>query len=105
MPSNQKLLNYPKSHLLAASGVAALLSLALLVFPSREVEAKKTSSTSAPSPGQIIAEPDTTAQSPADSPFAYASDMQTSEQASSDEGKPEDQTGEPVAETDPLAKA
>src|SRR5690606_25077922 len=32
---------YPKSHLLAASGVAALLSLALLVFPSREVEAKK----------------------------------------------------------------
>ncbi|MDE3736349.1 murein DD-endopeptidase MepM/ murein hydrolase activator NlpD [Metapseudomonas resinovorans] len=33
---------YPKSHLLAASGVAALLSLALLVFPSREVEAKKT---------------------------------------------------------------
>lgn len=33
---------YPRSHLLAASGVAALLSLALLVFPSREVEAKKT---------------------------------------------------------------
>src|SRR5215510_1611456 len=33
---------YPKSHLLAASGVAALLSLALLVFPSSEVEAKKT---------------------------------------------------------------
>ncbi|MET1077222.1 MAG: peptidoglycan DD-metalloendopeptidase family protein [Pseudomonas sp.] len=33
---------YPKTHLLAASGVAALLSLALLVFPSREVEAKRT---------------------------------------------------------------
>lgn len=33
---------YPKSHLLAASGVAALLSLALLVFPSSEVEAKRT---------------------------------------------------------------
>lgn len=33
--------NYPKSHLLAASGVAAMLSLALLIFPSREVEAKK----------------------------------------------------------------
>ncbi|MFZ3153870.1 peptidoglycan DD-metalloendopeptidase family protein [Pseudomonas sp.] len=33
---------YPKSHILAASGVAALLSLALLVFPTREVEAKKT---------------------------------------------------------------
>lgn len=34
---------YPKTHLLAASGLAALLSLALLVFPSSEVEAKKTS--------------------------------------------------------------
>ena len=33
---------YPKTHIFAASGVAALLSLALLVFPSREVEAQKT---------------------------------------------------------------
>ena len=33
---------YPKGHLLAASGIAALLSLTLLVFPSGEVEAKKT---------------------------------------------------------------
>ncbi|PAV48608.1 peptidase M23 [Pseudomonas sp. HAR-UPW-AIA-41] len=33
---------YPKTHLLAASGVAALLSLALLVFPSSDVEAKRT---------------------------------------------------------------
>ncbi len=106
MPSKSKAPNYPKSHLLAASGVAALLSLALLVFPSREVEAKKTFlDLKLESSGQIIAEPDTTAQSPADSPFAYASDMQTSEQASSDEDKPEDQTGEPVAETDPLAKS
>lgn len=32
---------YPRSHILAASGFAALLSLALLVFPTREVEAKK----------------------------------------------------------------
>ncbi len=106
MPSKSKAPNYPKSHLLAASGVAALLSLALLVFPSREVEAKKTFlDLKLESSGQIIAEPDTTAQSPADSPFAYASDMQTSEQASSDEGTPEDPTGEPVAETDPLAKS
>ncbi len=106
MPSKSKAPNYPKSHLLAASGVAALLSLALLVFPSREVEAKKTFlDLKLESSGQIIAEPDTTAQSPADSPFAYASDMQSSEQASSDEDKPEDQTGEPVAETDPLAKS
>lgn len=106
MPSKSKAPNYPKSHLLAASGVAALLSLALLVFPSREVEAKKTFlDLKLESSGQIIAEPDTTAQSPADSPFAYASDMQTSEQASSDEGTSENQTGEPVAETDPLAKS
>lgn len=34
---------YPRSHLLAASGVAALMSLTLLVFPSREVEAKRSS--------------------------------------------------------------
>ena len=33
---------YPKTHLIAASGIAALLSLALLVFPSSDVEAKKT---------------------------------------------------------------
>ncbi|MVW73684.1 peptidoglycan DD-metalloendopeptidase family protein [Pseudomonas xionganensis] len=33
---------YPKGHILAASGVAALLSLALLIFPTREVEAQKT---------------------------------------------------------------
>ncbi|HLT03396.1 MAG TPA: peptidoglycan DD-metalloendopeptidase family protein [Pseudomonas sp.] len=33
---------YPRGHLLAASGIAALISLALLVFPSREVEAKRT---------------------------------------------------------------
>lgn len=41
--STRKASRYPKSHLLAASGIAALLSLALLVFPSREVEAKRTS--------------------------------------------------------------
>lgn len=33
---------YPKGHLLAASGIVALLSLSLLIFPSSEVEAKKT---------------------------------------------------------------
>lgn len=34
--------SYPKRHLLAASGIAALLCLVLIVYPSREVEAKKT---------------------------------------------------------------
>lgn len=34
---------YPKKHLIAASGVAAIVSMVLLVYPSKEVEAKKTS--------------------------------------------------------------
>lgn len=33
---------YPKKHLIAASGIAAVVSLALLVYPSQKVEAKKT---------------------------------------------------------------
>ncbi|WP_193075469.1 peptidoglycan DD-metalloendopeptidase family protein [Pseudomonas sp. FME51] len=33
---------YPKSHLMAASGIAAALSIFLLVIPTTEVEAKKT---------------------------------------------------------------
>lgn len=32
---------YPKKHIIAASGVAALVSLVLIVFPSKEVEANK----------------------------------------------------------------
>jgi murein DD-endopeptidase MepM/ murein hydrolase activator NlpD len=36
---------YPKNHLLAASGVAAMLSLGLLIFPSSQVEAMRTSLT------------------------------------------------------------
>ncbi len=44
MPKNNTPMqrSYPKQHLLAASGIAALLCLALLVYPSREVEAKRT---------------------------------------------------------------
>lgn len=34
---------YPKKHLIAASGVAAMVSMILLVYPSKDVEAKKTS--------------------------------------------------------------
>lgn len=34
---------YPKNHLIAASGVAAMLSLGLLIFPSSQVEAMRTS--------------------------------------------------------------
>ena len=36
---------YPKTHLLAASGVAAMLSLGLLIFPSSQVEAMRSSLT------------------------------------------------------------
>src|SRR5690606_25144284 len=33
---------YPKSHIMAASGIAAALSIFLLVIPTTEVEAKRT---------------------------------------------------------------
>ena len=67
---------YPKSHLLAASGIAALLSLALLVFPSSEVEAKKTTlSLELESPGEQLKDdaleaPLVQSQDAAGSPFA-----------------------------------
>jgi murein DD-endopeptidase MepM/ murein hydrolase activator NlpD len=68
---------YPKSHLLAASGIAALLSLALLVFPSSDVEAKKTNlALELETPvDQLKQEQDAQEQTqateaPADSPFA-----------------------------------
>ena len=68
---------YPKSHLLAASGIAALLSLALLVFPSSDVEAKRTNLTlELDTPAdQIEQEQDAQEQTqatdaPVDSPFA-----------------------------------
>lgn len=32
---------YPKKHLIAASGVAAMISMVLVIYPSKEVEAKK----------------------------------------------------------------
>ncbi|WNC10367.1 peptidoglycan DD-metalloendopeptidase family protein [Pseudomonas coleopterorum] len=68
---------YPKSHLVAASGLAALLSLALLVFPSSDVEAKRTNmSLEMPAPVEQLkdAEQDTPvapiAEQAAPAPFA-----------------------------------
>ncbi|WP_268798252.1 peptidoglycan DD-metalloendopeptidase family protein [Pseudomonas huanghezhanensis] len=68
---------YPKTHLLAASGIAALLSLALLVFPSSDVEAKRTNiALDLETPvDQLKSEQDAQEQSqatesPAGSPFA-----------------------------------
>ncbi|RZA14040.1 MAG: peptidase M23, partial [Proteobacteria bacterium] len=81
---------YPKSHLVAASGIAALLSLALLVFPSSDVEAKRTTmSLEMPAPAEQLkdAEQDTPvapiAEQAAPAPFAQieTSDSTDTEQA------------------------
>jgi murein DD-endopeptidase MepM/ murein hydrolase activator NlpD len=83
---------YPKTHLLAASGIAALLSLALLVFPSSDVEAKKTTlSLELESPAEQLTQEQDAADAvqatnePASSPFAQidnsAEDTQETAQA------------------------
>ncbi|HJR30197.1 MAG TPA: peptidoglycan DD-metalloendopeptidase family protein [Pseudomonas sp.] len=83
---------YPKTHLLAASGIAALLSLALLVFPSSDVEAKKTTlSLELESPAEQLTQDQDAADvvqatnEPAASPFAQiensAEDTQETAQA------------------------
>ena len=90
---------YPKTHLLAASGIAALLSLALLVFPSSDVEAKKTTlSLELESPAEQLTQEQDAAEAvqatnePAASPFAQIenSPQDTTETAA--------QTEAPVAE-------
>jgi len=107
MPSKSKAPNYPKSHLLAASGVAALLSLALLVFPSREVEAKKTfiDLKLESSSGQIFSEPDSSEQSSADSPFAYTSALDVATEVERQALEDEAVTQVSPAETNALAKS
>ncbi|AWM59196.1 peptidase M23 [Stutzerimonas stutzeri] len=106
MPSKSKAPNYPKSHLLAASGVAALLSLALLVFPSREVEAKKTfiDLKLETSSGQIITEPDQNEPSLAQSPFSSASQLQPSAEAQQEAPLEADAGQETSTAVDPLTK-
>ena len=83
---------YPKTHLLAASGIAALLSLALLVFPSSDVEAKKTTlSLELESPAEQLTQEQDAAEAvqatnePAASPFAQI------------ENSPEDTTAQAAA--------
>ena len=101
MPSKSKAPNYPKSHLLAASGVAALLSLALLVFPSREVEAKKTfiDLKLESSLEHSLGEQETNLPNTGHSPFA-----QTPAQGSSHESKQGGEPGELNAQVvEPLA--
>ena len=98
-PSKSKAPNYPKSHLLAASGVAALLSLALLVFPSREVEAKKTFldlQLDVPSELHGAESDQGNAPSDTDTPFAQTEPETLNDQSAV--------TPEAPAEVDPLLK-
>ncbi|MFI8463402.1 MULTISPECIES: peptidoglycan DD-metalloendopeptidase family protein [Stutzerimonas stutzeri subgroup] len=107
MPSKSKAPNYPKSHLLAASGVAALLSLALLVFPSREVEAKKTfiDLKLESSSGQIVVEPGDSQPGLVESPFAVTATLGTSSEAKNAELPEEEElTQAPAPESDSLTK-
>lgn len=104
MPSKSKAPNYPKSHLLAASGVAALLSLALLVFPSREVEAKKTfiDLKLESSSGQIVVEPGNSETSLTESPFSTTPGGASA--AKNAEPQKEQLAQAPTPEPDPLTK-
>jgi murein DD-endopeptidase MepM/ murein hydrolase activator NlpD len=108
---------YPKSHILAASGIAALLSLALLVFPSREVEAKRTSldlELTAPTPAAPeengVALPDNATEQPsATSPFAEIETPDANPNAAAEAAAPAESESEPAsvaseAPTDPLLK-
>ena len=92
---------YPKSHLLAASGIAALLSLALLVFPSSEVEAKRTNlpldlemPADQNAPEQDAPQADQATLEPAQSPFAQIEEAQ-------DQPQTAEVTPAPVAAKDP----
>jgi len=92
---------YPKTHILAASGIAALLSLALLVFPSSDVEAKKTNlSMDMLDPADQLKEQNATApaaaseEAAAPSPFAQIEGNEATQQAAEAETAP---APEPVA--------
>ncbi|MBA1201751.1 peptidoglycan DD-metalloendopeptidase family protein [Pseudomonas capeferrum] len=94
---------YPKSHLLAASGLAALLSLALLVFPSSDVEAKKTSlSLELESPAEQLKDEAKTAplvQAEQDNPSPFVQ-IENGESATAQSNQ-----AQPVAEAKAEAKA
>ncbi|MER0043921.1 peptidoglycan DD-metalloendopeptidase family protein [Pseudomonas sp. MGal98] len=102
---------YPKTHIIAASGVAALLSLALLVFPSREVEAKKTflnldmDNGAEQAQQNLQSNQDAAAQQDLDSPFAQIEGNDESQNAELDaepeiaEQPPEDPRNKTVTVT------
>jgi murein DD-endopeptidase MepM/ murein hydrolase activator NlpD len=117
--SSNKAPLYPKSHLLAASGVAALLSLALLVFPSREVEAKKTylnldlengseQILQTPEDEQPALDPEQAHDTSSTSPFADSASLagQPSEQNAEQEDVDTDaKTADAKVNTDPSVKS
>lgn len=78
-PKQSKPPLYPKIHIIAASGAAALLSLTLLVFPSREVEAQRTYLELDSRIDQIAQDndllPEIFSEAKADSPFAQIKDL------------------------------
>ncbi|MDZ5605013.1 peptidoglycan DD-metalloendopeptidase family protein [Pseudomonas sp. RP23018S] len=92
---------YPKIHLLAASGLAAMLSLALLVFPSSEVEAKKTTlSLELDNPADSLKEEATSAplvqaEQPSNSPFAQIDNAASAPTEQAAQTAPEPKKGEP----------
>ncbi|WP_312935563.1 peptidoglycan DD-metalloendopeptidase family protein [Pseudomonas sp.] len=92
---------YPKIHLLAASGLAAMLSLALLVFPSSEVEAKKTTlSLELDNPADSLKEeaastPLVQTQQPSSSPFAQIDNAAPAPTEQAVQAAPEPKKGEP----------
>ena len=101
---------YPKTHLLAASGIAALLSLALLVFPSSEVEAKRTTlNLELESPAEQLTQDQdaselvqATTEAPA-SPFAQIEQQETAATAKADDKKEPNHREVIVAKGDTLS--
>jgi murein DD-endopeptidase MepM/ murein hydrolase activator NlpD len=92
---------YPKTHLLAASGIAALLSLALLVFPSSEVEAKRTNNPlDMRSPTDRLKE-----DLPTETPPSIAEEVAPAPFAQIDNGQPETENAAQTVTPEPVAAA
>ena len=95
---------YPKTHLLAASGIAALLSLALLVFPSSDVEAKRTTlSLDLESPAEQLTQDQDAADAVQATNEAVASPFAQIENTTEDPAQTAEAEPAPVAAEEPKA--
>ncbi|MBK5537490.1 peptidoglycan DD-metalloendopeptidase family protein [Pseudomonas sp. TH05] len=95
---------YPKTHLLAASGIAALLSLALLVFPSSDVEAKRTTlSLDLESPAEQLTQDQDAADAVQATNEAVASPFAQIENTAEDTAQTAEAEPAPVAAEEPKA--